>query len=76
MKRIQTFYYFLHVVCVKGLSVITMIMSQFDTIFFIFVHIGFPVFVSQAVAFSAGMLNSFLWNRLMDIQSMPSCNNE
>ena len=33
-------------------------------IFFIFVHIGFPVFVSQAVAFSAGMLNSFLWNRL------------
>ena len=33
-------------------------------IFFIFVHIGFPVFVSQTVAFSAGMLNSFLWNRL------------
>ena len=33
-------------------------------IFFIFVHIGFPVFVSQTVVFSAGMLNSFLWNRL------------
>jgi putative flippase GtrA len=33
-------------------------------IFFIFVYIGFSVFVSQTVAFSAGMFNSFLWNRL------------
>ena len=34
------------------------------TVFFIFVHISFPVFVSQTIAFSTGMLNSFLWNRL------------
>lgn len=32
--------------------------------FFIFIHMGFLVFISQLIAFSAGMLNSFFWNRI------------